>query len=35
MSQAFLRYEGIYKAFGDHLVLRNINLDVAEHEVVC
>jgi polar amino acid transport system ATP-binding protein len=35
MSQSFLRFEGIYKAFGEHLVLRNINLDVAEHEVIC
>lgn len=35
MNQSFLRYEGIYKAFGDHLVLRNINFEVAEHEVIC
>jgi polar amino acid transport system ATP-binding protein len=35
MNQSFLCYEGIYKAFGEHLVLRNINLDVAEHEVIC
>ncbi|MGB3328137.1 MAG: amino acid ABC transporter ATP-binding protein [Thermomicrobiales bacterium] len=30
-----LAYEGVYKAFGDHLVLKNVNLQVANHEVVC
>jgi polar amino acid transport system ATP-binding protein len=34
-SQPFLSYEGVYKAFGDNLVLRNINLDVQQHEVIC
>jgi polar amino acid transport system ATP-binding protein len=31
----FLRYEGVYKAYDQHVILRNINLDVEEHEVVC
>ena len=30
-----LRIEGLYKAYDQHLVLRNINLAVDEHEVVC
>jgi polar amino acid transport system ATP-binding protein len=30
-----LRIEGLYKSFGDLEVLRGIDLDVAEHEVVC
>ncbi|MGN6033149.1 MAG: amino acid ABC transporter ATP-binding protein [Thermomicrobiales bacterium] len=30
-----LSYEGVYKAFGQHLVLKNVNLDVANHEVIC
>ncbi len=30
-----LRIEGVYKAYGPHLVLRNINLAVDEHEVIC
>jgi polar amino acid transport system ATP-binding protein len=30
-----LSYEGVYKAFGDHLVLKNVNLAVANHEVIC
>ncbi|MCC7024814.1 MAG: amino acid ABC transporter ATP-binding protein [Thermomicrobiales bacterium] len=30
-----LRIEALYKAYDQHLVLRNINLAVAEHEVVC
>jgi len=30
-----LRYHGVYKAFGEHVVLKNINLDVAQHEVIC
>jgi polar amino acid transport system ATP-binding protein len=34
-NQPFLSYEGVYKAFGDNLVLRNINLDVQQHEVIC
>lgn len=28
-----ISYRGVYKAYGDHLVLRNINLDVDEHTV--
>jgi polar amino acid transport system ATP-binding protein len=35
VSDPLLRIEGLYKAYGSHLVLRNINLDVAEHEVIC
>lgn len=35
MTEILLRYRGVYKAFDQHLVLRNINLEVAEHEVVC
>jgi len=30
-----LRIEGVRKSFGDHLVLDDIHLTVAEHEVVC
>jgi polar amino acid transport system ATP-binding protein len=30
-----LRIEGLHKSFGDLEVLRGIDLDVAEHEVVC
>lgn len=30
-----LRISGLYKAYGQHLVLQNINLEVADHEVVC
>jgi polar amino acid transport system ATP-binding protein len=30
-----LRVEGVRKSFGDHLVLDDIHLTVAEHEVVC
>ena len=30
-----LRVEGVYKAYDRHLVLKNINLAVDEHEVVC
>jgi polar amino acid transport system ATP-binding protein len=30
-----LRIEGLYKAYDQHLVLKNINLAVDEHEVVC
>ncbi|HEX7084587.1 MAG TPA: amino acid ABC transporter ATP-binding protein [Gaiellaceae bacterium] len=32
---AALRVEGLHKAFGRHEVLRGIDLDVADHEVVC
>ncbi len=34
-SGALLRIEGLYKAYDQHLVLKNINLAVDEHEVVC
>ena len=30
-----LKLENVHKSFGDHEVLRGIDLDVAEHEVVC
>ncbi|MBX3070611.1 MAG: amino acid ABC transporter ATP-binding protein [Thermomicrobiales bacterium] len=30
-----LSIRGLYKAYDQNLVLRNINLDVAEHEVIC
>src|SRR5215217_9236557 len=30
-----LKLENVHKSFGDHGVLRGIDLDVAEHEVVC
>jgi polar amino acid transport system ATP-binding protein len=30
-----LRVEGLHKAFGRHEVLRGIDLELAEHEVVC
>ena len=30
-----VRIEGLHKSFGDLAVLRGIDLDVAEHEVVC
>ena len=32
---AALRIEGLHKSFGDLEVLRGIDLDVAEHEVLC
>ena len=36
MSESpLLRIDGLYKAYGQHLVLQNINLSVAEHEVIC
>ena len=35
MSDPILSIRGLYKAYGQNLVLRNINLDVAEHEVIC
>ena len=35
MSQPLIRYHGVYKAYGSHLVLRNISLDVEPHQVVC
>lgn len=30
-----ISYRGVYKAYGEHLVLKNINLDVAQHTVTC
>jgi polar amino acid transport system ATP-binding protein len=34
-ARAALRIEGLHKSFGDLAVLRGIDLDLAEHEVVC
>lgn len=34
-AQTPLRVEGLYKSFGDLDVLQGIDLEVAEHEVVC
>lgn len=30
-----VRYESVYKAYGQNLVLRNVNLNVPEHSVTC
>ncbi len=35
MSEPILSIRGLYKAYDQNLVLKNINLDVAEHEVIC
>lgn len=35
MSESLLQIEGLYKAYQQHLVLRNINLSVQKHEVIC
>jgi polar amino acid transport system ATP-binding protein len=35
MNAHALELHGIHKSFGDHEVLRGIDLEVAEHEVVC
>jgi polar amino acid transport system ATP-binding protein len=35
MTMPLLRYEGVYKAYGRNVVLKNINLDVEEHTVTC
>jgi polar amino acid transport system ATP-binding protein len=35
VSGPLLRVENVYKAYDQNLVLRNINLDVNEHEVIC
>lgn len=35
MSQPLISFRGVYKAYGPHLVLRNINLDVPRHTVTC
>ena len=34
MSEPLLQIEGLYKAYDQHLVLRNINLSVDRHEVI-
>ncbi len=34
-DEPLLRIEGLYKAYDQHLVLKNINLAVSEHEVIC
>ena len=34
-SSPLLRIEHVYKAYGDHLVLQNVDLQVGLHEVVC
>ena len=35
MTEAALRIEGLHKSFGELEVLRGIDLELAEHEVVC
>src|SRR6187551_1530883 len=35
MTQPFLHYNGVYKAYDRNVVLRNINLAVPEHSVTC
>ncbi|QMU77433.1 amino acid ABC transporter ATP-binding protein [Streptacidiphilus sp. PB12-B1b] len=35
MTEALLRIRGLRKQYGSRLVLRSIDLDVAEHQVVC
>lgn len=35
MNQPFLHYAGVYKAYQQHVVLKNINLGIAEHSVTC
>jgi polar amino acid transport system ATP-binding protein len=35
ISASALKLEGVYKSFGSVEVLRGVDLDVAEHEVVC
>ncbi|MFJ4338425.1 amino acid ABC transporter ATP-binding protein [Streptomyces sp. NPDC088915] len=35
MSGPLLRIRGLRKQYGERLVLRSVDLDVAEHEVVC
>jgi ABC-type nitrate/sulfonate/bicarbonate transport system ATPase subunit len=35
MTPPLLQIKGLYKAYGQHLVLRDINLDLSRHEVVC
>jgi polar amino acid transport system ATP-binding protein len=33
--QPLISYRGVYKAYDQHLVLRNVNLDITEHSVTC
>jgi polar amino acid transport system ATP-binding protein len=35
MTVPLLRYQGVYKAYGRNVVLRNITFDVEEHTVTC
>jgi len=35
VTPPLLRLEGVQKHFGDHAVLRGIDLDIEEHEVTC
>ncbi len=35
MSGPLLRIRGLRKQYGERLVLRSVDLDVAEHQVVC
>jgi polar amino acid transport system ATP-binding protein len=35
VSDPFLHYAGVYKAYQQHVVLKNINLAVPEHSVTC
>jgi polar amino acid transport system ATP-binding protein len=35
VSDPFLHYAGLYKAYGQNVVLKNINLVVPEHSVTC
>ena len=32
---SFVEVENVSKSFGDNVVLRNVTIEVAEHEVVC
>ena len=34
-SQPLVQYAGVYKAYDQNVVLKNINLEVPEHHVVC
>jgi len=35
VSDRFLQYEGVYKAYGRNVVLKNVHLDIPEHSVTC
>src|SRR5688572_14717617 len=35
MSQPLLQYDGVYKAYGRNVVLKNIHLEIPEHSVTC